>query len=62
MDNKNILIDTDVRPEFSVLTSVYKNDDVGFFEVALNSVTTEQTLKPLQAVVVCDGPDRKSVV
>ena len=56
MDNRNILIDTDGRPEFSVLMSVYKNDDVGFFETALNSVTTEQTLKPLQAVVVCDGP------
>lgn len=50
------MIDTDGRPEFSVLMSVYKNDDVGFFETALNSVTTEQTLKPLQAVVVCDGP------
>lgn len=56
MDYKDILIDRDSRPEFSVLISVYKNDDVGFFETALKSVTTEQLLKPLQVVVVCDGP------
>lgn len=42
--------------KFSVLMSVYKNDDVEFFRTALKSVTSDQTLKPAQAVIVYDGP------
>ena len=42
--------------EFSVLMSVYKNDSSDFFCDALKSVTTNQTLKPKQVVIVKDGP------
>ena len=42
--------------EFSVLISVYKNDNPLYLEQALNSIYKEQTLKPNQIVVVKDGP------
>lgn len=41
---------------FSVLMSVYKNDNEIFFREALESVTIYQTLKPSQVVIVQDGP------
>ena len=41
---------------FSVLMSVYKSDNPSFFEEALNSVSTIQTVKPKQIVIVKDGP------
>ena len=41
---------------FSVLMSVYKNDNPIYYKIALNSVTKYQTLKPTQVVVVFDGP------
>ena len=41
--------------KFSVLMSVYKNDNYIFFEKALKSVTTEQTYKPHQVVIIKDG-------
>ncbi len=41
---------------FSVLMSVYKNDKPEDFRIALESVTTRQTLKPSEVVVVVDGP------
>ena len=40
---------------FSVLMSVYKNDNPVYFERALNSIYEEQTLKPNQIVLVLDG-------
>lgn len=40
---------------FSVLMSVYKNDDPEHFNVALKSIYFDQTLKPSQVVVVADG-------
>lgn len=40
---------------FSVLISVYKNDDIKVFGEALKSVTLYQTIKPSQVVVVKDG-------
>ena len=41
---------------FSVLMSVYKNDNPIYFEQALNSIYQKQTLKPNQIVIVKDGP------
>lgn len=46
---------TDTIP-FSVLMSVYINDDDAFFDVALSSVLKDQTLTPTQVVLVVDGP------
>lgn len=42
--------------KFSVLISVYKNDKAMDFRIALDSVTTRQTLKPSEVVLVVDGP------
>ena len=36
--------------KFSLIMSVYKNDDADNFLAALESVTTKQTLKPSQAI------------
>lgn len=36
--------------------SVYRNDKPEFVERAINSITTEQTLKPDEIIVVVDGP------
>lgn len=41
---------------FSVLISVYKNDKSDDFRTALESITTNQTLKPTEVVLVIDGP------
>jgi len=46
---------TQCRAEFSVLMSVYKNDDSACFKEALQSVFS-QTLPPAQVVLVADGP------
>lgn len=40
---------------FSVLISVYKKDNPLFFIQALKSIYEEQTLKPDEIVIVCDG-------
>lgn len=41
---------------FTVLMSVYKNDDPVFLKKALESIYEDQTLKPSEVVVVKDGP------
>lgn len=41
---------------FSLLLPVYRADSAQFFERALLSSTTEQTLQPQQVVIVRDGP------
>ena len=41
---------------FSVLISVYKNDKAEDFRIALDSVTTQQTHKPSEVILVVDGP------
>ncbi len=41
---------------YSVLMSVYKNDDPDFLKVALESIYEKQTRKPDEIVVVFDGP------
>lgn len=42
--------------KFSVITSVYKNDNPEFVARAIDSITVEQTLKPDEVVLVVDGP------
>lgn len=42
--------------KYSVLMSVYKNDDPNFLDIALKSIYEEQTKKPDEIVVVFDGP------
>lgn len=42
--------------KYSVLMSVYKNDDADFLKIALDSIYEEQTRKPDEVVVVFDGP------
>lgn len=46
---------------FSVLISVYKNDKTNDFRTALESVTSYQTLKPSEIVLVVDGPVSDSI-
>ena len=41
---------------YSVLMSVYKNDDPDFLKIALESIYDQQTRKPDEVVVVFDGP------
>ena len=41
---------------FSVLISVYGKSDADFFSQALESIWTNQTLKPAQICIVKDGP------
>lgn len=41
---------------FSICMSVYKNDKAEDFRIALESITTKQTLKPSEVVLVIDGP------
>ena len=40
---------------FSVLMSVYKNDNAKHFRLALESISVNQTVKPSQIVIVQDG-------
>lgn len=42
--------------KYSVLMSVYKNDDPDFLKIALESIYDLQTRKPDEIVVVFDGP------
>lgn len=42
-------------PPFSVLISVYKNDNPSYLNIALNSIE-DQTVKPIEIVLVEDGP------
>ncbi|WP_353123691.1 glycosyltransferase [Dysgonomonas capnocytophagoides] len=39
----------------SVLMSIYKNDDPIFFQEAMDSIWTDQTLKPDQIILIQDG-------
>ena len=44
------------KNKYSVLMSVYKNDDPDFLKLALESIYDNQTVKPDEIVVVFDGP------
>ncbi len=41
---------------YSVLTSVYKNDNHVFLRDAINSISVNQTLQPSEIILVVDGP------
>ena len=45
-----------MNQRYSVLMSVYKNDDADFLKIALESIYDKQTRKPDEVVVVFDGP------
>jgi Glycosyltransferases, probably involved in cell wall biogenesis len=45
-----------MKNRYSVLMSVYKNDDADFLKIALESIYDKQTRKPDEVVVVFDGP------
>lgn len=47
--------------KFSVLMSIYKNDNPIHFKEALESVTINQNLKPNQVVLIYDGPVLKEI-
>ncbi|WP_214714326.1 glycosyltransferase [Exiguobacterium sp. s151] len=47
--------------QFSVLMSVYENDNSDHLKVALNSIFENQTLKPNQIVLVLDGKIPKNL-
>jgi glycosyltransferase involved in cell wall biosynthesis len=52
-------------PKFSLLMCVYEGDDNQSFEIALKSVTLEQTRPPTQVVLVIDGPislEKKNII
>lgn len=44
---------------FSVLMSVYRNDNADDFRTAVESVTIKQTIKPDEVILVVDGPVRE---
>ena len=46
---------------YSVLMSVYKNDDPQFLKLALESIYEQQTRKPDEIVVVFDGPLKEAL-
>lgn len=48
-------------PTFSVLMSVYKNDNPDYLRLALESVYEQQTKKPDEIVIVFDGPLTKQL-
>ena len=49
------------NPTFSVLMSVYKNDNPNFLKLALESIYENQTKKPDEIVIVFDGPIPKEL-
>lgn len=48
-------------PPFSVAMSVYKNDNSQWLDLALKSITLDQTVKPDEIVLVIDGPVSDSI-
>lgn len=41
---------------FSVLMSVYRNDNPNHFKTAVESISVNQTLRPSEIIIVIDGP------
>ncbi len=48
--------------KYSVLMSVYKNDNPDFLKIALESIYDKQTRKPNEVVVVFDGPLKEQLL
>lgn len=55
IENNDISIENR-QHTYSVLMSVYKNDNPDFLKLALESIYDKQTVKPDEIVVVFDGP------
>ena len=49
-------IDDKIKIPFSVVISVYKNDNPIFFDRALESIYINQTIQPSEIILVVDGP------
>lgn len=47
--------------DFSIITSVYKNDKPEFVRIALDSMLVNQSVKPSEVVLVQDGPVSKEM-
>lgn len=45
-----------MKNRFSVLMSVYRNDNPQYLRTAVESISTKQTLKPDEIILVVDGP------
>ena len=43
------------KKDFTVVMSVYKNDDPNYLKSAINSLI-EQTLPPTELIIISDGP------
>ena len=54
-ENKEWVTIDNRNNKYSVLMSVYKNDDPDFLKIALESIYDRQTVKPDEIVVVFDG-------
>lgn len=45
-----------ITTRFSIVTSVYRNDNTKYVANALNSITSAQTMKPDEVILIVDGP------
>lgn len=54
-------MDTIKHIDFSVCMSVYKNDRADYVKLAVESITTLQTIKPKEIILVKDGPLTKEL-
>lgn len=55
MINFQSLKDEDIMECFSVLMAVYVKENPTYFEKSLESILVNQTLKPTEVVLICDG-------
>lgn len=47
--------------KYSVLTSVYKNDNPEYLQEAIRSISVNQTLQPTEVILIVDGPVGNSI-
>ncbi len=47
---------SEMNQQFSIITSIYKNDKPEFVRIALDSMLVNQSVKPSEIVLVQDGP------
>lgn len=52
----NSNIEEKLNLSFSVAISIYKNDSPDFFDRAIESIYTNQTVKPSEIILIVDGP------
>ncbi len=56
IQNKHMIKSTYKNVDFSVLMSVYKNDNADDFRGAVESISEKQTVSPTEIVIIIDGP------